>query len=257
MGSIATDLYLDLLKKSITNTLYSAEPDGGNDNQLQFVQDFIRHYINGAAISMLPMSRLDNLQYCIADVIDKRVPGDFIETGVWRGGTTIFMRASLKAYGVADRRVWVADSFQGLPEPDAEKFPIEASVHRGSVMKNAYNHFAASLDEVKHNFLAFGMLDDQVQFLPGWFKDTLATAPISKLAILRLDGDYYESTLDGLNNLYHKISPGGYVIVDDYGQDTWTYCRQAVNDFRAEHRIDEPMLKVDGSCYYWRRRQFA
>src|ERR1700722_4347059 len=247
----AVSLYLDLLKKILTNTIYKTEP--GEESEATFVRGFIDHYIQGAAISMLPLARLDNLQFCIDDVLKNSIPGDLIETGVWRGGACIFMRAMLKARGVTDRTVWVADSFEGLPEPDAEKFPIEAEFHQGSVAKDVYNHLAAGLDVVQANFKAYKMLDDRVKFLKGWFKDTLPGAPIKSLAIMRLDGDYYESTMDALTNLYDKLSIGGYAIIDDYGEDSWTYCQKAVDDYRRDHGIVDPIIQVDRSCYYWRR----
>jgi hypothetical protein len=246
-------LYLDLLKRVLTGTLFAAEPDADNKDELRYIAGFIDHYIKGKAISMLPLVRLDNLQSCIEDVIAQRVHGDFIETGVWRGGATIFMRAVLKAHGITDRTVWVADSFEGLPEPDAEKFPIEARAFKGAIMQNHYKRFAAGLEDVQANFAAFGLLDEQVRFLKGWFKDTLPNAPIESLAILRLDGDYYESTLDGLRNLYDKLSLGGYVIVDDYGEETWTECRRAVDEFREERKIVGALVRVDSKCYYWQR----
>jgi hypothetical protein len=249
----AADLYLDLLKKSLTNTIYTVEPDKNQENEVLFTHSFIHHYIKGPAISMLPLARFDNLQSCIADVVAANVPGDLIETGVWRGGGTIFMRAVLKTLGITDRIVWAADSFEGLPEPDADKFPLEAKNYRGAIMTKVYNHFAVDLGEVQANFTAYGLLDDQVRFLKGWFKDTLPTAPIEALAILRLDGDYYESTTDALTNLYDKLSVGGYAIIDDYGEDSWTYCRKAVDDFRRERGIEEPMIRVDSKCVFWQR----
>ena len=252
-GAAALGLYLDLLKRSLTNTLHATEPDADGDSEPRFVHGFVRHYIRGPAISMLPLARMDNLQRCIAAVVADGVPGDLIETGVWRGGATIFMRAMLKALGVTDRIVWVADSFEGLPEPDAEKFPVEAKAHHGAVMAKQYGHFAAGLDEVRANFAAYGMLDDQVRFLKGWFKDTLPGAPIGKLAVMRLDGDYYESTMDGLVNLYDRLSVGGFAIIDDYGEDSWTYCRKAVDDFRRARGITEELVRVDSKCFYWRR----
>jgi O-methyltransferase len=84
---------------------------------------------------------------------------------------------------------------------------------------------AVSLEQVKANFDRYGLLDDQVRFLKGWFRDTLPVAPIERLAVLRLDGDMYESPMDTLVNLYPKLSEGGYVIVDDYG--AIPACRQA------------------------------
>jgi hypothetical protein len=249
----ARSLYLNLLKKTLTNTLFSREPDLDNASQAEFMLGFIGHYVKGRAVSMLPLKRLDHLERCIVEAIERGVPGDLIETGVWRGGATIFMRGVLKAYGATDRRVWVADSFEGLPEPDAERFPAEAKAYHGGVMSHVLNRLAAGYDEVRANFEAFDLLDDKVRFLKGWFKDTLPGAPIESLAVIRLDGDYYESTMDGLTNLYDKLSDGGFVIVDDYGEDHWTYCRRAVDEFRSSRGIQEPLVRVDSSCYYWQR----
>lgn len=244
--------HLDLLKRTLTNTLFRSEPDL-DTTEMNRSMLMIRHYIEGAAISMLPLVRLDNIEACVADVIDRQIPGDLIETGVWRGGATIFMRAVLMTYGATDRTVWVADSFEGLPKPDAERFPLEARAQKGATIQHGFKNLAASLDEVKGNFSAYGLLDDQVEFLTGWFKDTLPAAPIGRLAVMRLDGDLYELTMDSLVNLYDRLSIGGYVIIDDYGEDAWTYCRRAVEDFRRDRNIADPMQAVDYTCYYWQR----
>jgi Macrocin-O-methyltransferase (TylF) len=247
------ELYLDLLKKSLTATLLAEEPDHDQESQAAFLHGFVAHYIRGTALTMLPMGRLSHLQTCVVDVIRDSVPGDLIETGVWRGGATIFMRGILKALNVTDRRVWVADSFEGLPVPDAEKFPLEAKAHAGPFMTKVCNHLAVSMEDVRRNFQAYGLLDDQVRFLKGWFRDSLPQAPIDRLAVMRLDGDLYESTHDALVNLYDRLSRGGYVIVDDYGEDSWTYCRRAVDEFRAQRGIREPLGRVDSRCHFWRR----
>jgi hypothetical protein len=247
-----TDLYLDLLKKSLTGTLFHAEPDVEQADRVLTVQ-MVRHYMEGPAVSMLPLVRLDNLRGCIEDVIRHNIPGDLIETGVWRGGATIFMRAVLRAHDVTDRTVWVADSFEGLPKPDPERFPLEARSQKGATNQSGFRNLAASLDEVKRNFQAYDLLDEQVRFLKGWFKDTLVTAPIEAIAVMRLDGDFYESTMDGLRGLYDRLSVGGYVIIDDYGEDGWTYCRKAVDEFRGELGITDPLIRVDRKCYYWQR----
>lgn len=248
-----TKLYLDLLKKSLTATLSAAEPDHDQESQSQFLRGFVAHYIRGSALTMLPMVRLNHLQACVADLLSRAVPGDLIETGVWRGGATIFMRGILKVFDVKDRRVWVADSFQGLPVPDAEKYPLEAKTHAGPFMTKVCNHLAVGIDEVKRNFESYGLLDEQVRFLQGWFNETLPLAPIEQLALMRLDGDLYESTRDALVNLYHRLSPGGYVIVDDYGEESWTYCRRAVDEFREQRNIRDPLIRVDSRCYFWQR----
>jgi O-methyltransferase len=192
---------------------------------------------------MIGRKRLNNIQECIETVLTKGVEGDFIETGVWRGGTCIFMRAILAAYGVEDRKVFVADSFEGLPKPSPDEFPED----RGDI-HHQYSELAVSQEEVEDNFRRYGLLDDNVVFLKGWFKDTLPKAPIEKLAILRLDGDMYESTMDGLNNLYSKLTSGGFCIIDDYGLDG---CQKAVDDFRTQHGIDAELKVVDWSGRYW------
>lgn len=245
--------YLDLLKRSLTNTIFAEEPDAESDDVARYVNGAISHYQQSSAVSMIPLVRMDNILSCIADVVAKDVKGDFVETGVWRGGAVIFMRGVLKVLGVTDRRIWAADSFEGLPEPDAEKFPLEAKSFKSAAMTKYYNRLAVDLPAVKRNFEAYGLLDEQTVFLEGWFKDTLPSAPIEKIAVLRLDGDYYESTMDALTNLYSKVSIGGYVIIDDYGEDNWTYCRKAVDDFRRDHGIDDQMVRIDRPCSYWQK----
>lgn len=197
------------------------------------------------AETMIGLKRLDNLQYCVTESIRKNVPGDCIETGVWRGGASIFMRAVLKAYGDNTRLVWLADSFQGLPKPDGRYPQDEGDQHW------EFSHtLGISLEQVKANFARYGLLDERVRFLPGWFKDTLPGAPINQLAVLRLDGDMYASTMDALRSLYHKLSPGGYLIIDDYALPN---CKRAVDDFRAEHQMTEQVNQIDGSGVFWEK----
>jgi O-methyltransferase len=130
---------------------------------------------------------------------------------------------------------------------------LEAKAFKSAAMTKYYKHLAVSLDDVKRNFSAYGLLDEQVVFLKGWFKDTLPDAPIKAIAVLRLDGDYYESTRDALVNLYDKVSPGGYIIIDDYGEDSWTYCSKAVDEFRKERDITDPLIRVDRPCRFWQK----
>jgi O-methyltransferase len=151
------------------------------------------------------------------------------------------------AYGDLTRTVWLADSFQGLPKPNPGRYPADRDDRLW-----AKTELAVSLDEVKANFDRYGLLDDQVRFLQGWFSETLPSAPIDRLAVLRLDGDMYESTKVALDALYPKLSVGGYVIVDDYG--AIPACRQAVSDFRLENGVEEPIHSIDWTGVYWRRQ---
>jgi len=263
--------YLDLLKKCLSFSLWDAK-DGSVDMD-QFNETRVRRGLKSIrrgmmqivhgdefyknirtrgvdwpvfAHTMIGVKRLDNLQFCVEDVLARNVPGDLIETGAWRGGACILMRAILKVYGVTDRLVWVADSFEGLPKPDSEKYPADSGDRH-----HTFIPVAVSLEQVKANFQKYGVADEQVRFLKGWFKDTLPKAPIERLAILRLDGDIYESTMDGLSNLYAKVSPGGYIIVDDYG--VVPACRKAIEDYRSANAINDPVRDIDGSGVFWQK----
>lgn len=154
------------------------------------------------------------------------------------------MRGVLKAFGITDRTVWVADSFAGMPTPDIDTYPMDEfwAASAGKIV--------VDLDTVRHNFALYGLLDDQVRFLKGWFKESLPGVPIEGLAVLRLDGDLYESTLDALTSLYPKLTPGGFLIIDDY---CFASCRQAVRDYRDVQGIQETILDIDGSGAYWRK----
>jgi len=183
--------------------------------------------------------RLENVQHCVTDVLQQGIPGDLIEAGVWRG--TIFMRALLQAYHVTDRTIWVADSFEGLPAPTATQDQRDLS---------QTDFLKVSLNQVRENFKKFDLLDEQVQFIPGWFNETLPTASIQQLAILRIDCDLYSSTRDVLTALYDRVSSGGYVIVDDYY--SWPECRQAVTEFLEERNIEANIIPIDWTGAYWK-----
>lgn len=197
------------------------------------------------AHSMIGARRIDNIDYCLERIRKESVPGDLIETGVCRGGAVVYMRGYLQAFEMSDRKVWCADSFEGLPKPShvadlrydfsAEKYPV----------------LAVSQVFVEEIFRRYGLLDTSVRFLKGWFRDTLPTAPIDQLALLRLDGDLYESTMDALTALYDKVSPGGFVIVDDYG--SFESCKLAIHEFRELRCIDEEMVRIDEHSVFWRK----
>jgi len=198
------------------------------------------------AHTMIGLKRLDNIQFCIKNILSNSIPGDLIECGVWRGGAAIFMRAVLKAYDISDRLVWVADSFEGCPRPDEKKYPNDKGVNL-----YLFKELAVSIEKVKANFESYGLLDNQVRFLKGWFKNTLPQAPMQKLALLRLDGDLYESSMDALENLYPKLSKGGYVIIDDY--HSFPSCKAAVTDYRNQHDIKDDIIDIDKDGIYWQR----
>ena len=247
----AQQLYLDLLKRCLLGLIYrdppSSAPRIGEYSTRIFIDKFREagRDIPSQAHSMIGLYRMNNVQTCVEQVLADGIPGDLMETGVWRGGTTIFMRGILQAYGVTDRKVWVADSFAGLPEPDLASHPVD------EFWLPMTGWIAVDLETVRSNFERYGLLDDQVEFLKGWFKDSLPKAPVEKLAVLRLDGDLYASTWDAMVNLYPKLSPGGFIIVDDYNLAS---CREAIHDYRETHQINEYIKDIDGHGVYWRKR---
>ena len=197
------------------------------------------------AYTMIGINRLTNIEDCIKSIISNNIEGDFLEAGVWRGGAVIFMKAVLHDLGVNNRKIWAADSYKGLPEPNKMySADAENKLYLEKIL-------VVSLEEVKNNFSRFGLLDSSIVFLEGLFKNTLPNAPIKKIALLRLDCDMYESTLNALNNLYHKLSDGGYIIIDDY--NAFEECKLAVNDFRLKYGIEETIIKIDKEAVYWQK----
>ena len=246
------EMYLELLKKAILFEIwqeYEEDLISGLYNRVRTVNPK-KHRMGEIwpkiAHSMIGRMRMDHLQTCMETVVKENIEGDFIETGVWRGGACIFMSGFLEVHGIHDRKVWLADSFQGLPAPNAAKYPKD----KGDKLYT-FDYLRVSIEDVKNNFRKYDLLDEKVQFLKGWFRDTLPTAPIEQLAILRLDGDLYESTMDSLTNLYHRVSQGGFIIIDDYVLRT---CKAAIIDFRKAHNIQVPLVEIDNSAVYWRKQ---
>jgi O-methyltransferase len=199
--------------------------------------------------TLVGLSGLDSLERCAERVFAAGIPGDFLEAGVCQGGAAIFLRALQIAFGEGHRRVWAADSFEGLAQAQAE--PDLAGGIDFTEPKSP--QLAFNLQGVMDNFRRYELLDEGVVFLPGWFAETLSREPIGPLAILRIDADMYSSTREVLENLYHLVVPGGFVIVDDYG--FFPFCRQAVDEFRSARNIREPLGYADRTVVYWRKEE--
>lgn len=231
------DLYLDLLKQALTGMVSEDPPlpvpwlPGMNyDRQVRAQgSDW-----PSQAPTMIGLDRLRHLQACVEQALDDGVPGDLLEAGVWRGGACILMRAVLEARGVTNRTIWAADSFQGL--------------HRHA---EGHEALAVSEEQVRHYFRLYGLLDDQVKFIPGWFHESLPQAPVEKLAVLRADGDQYVAQMAVLENLYPKLSPGGFILIDDY--PGIPECKAAVDDYRAREGITEEIRSFPNTGW-WRKQ---
>lgn len=267
----ARALYLDLLKRTLTRTGFEPSPQEAASGASR-IRAFLFHGLRllfrwlgwelvdpkdrtsrmegrdwpSEAETMIGWTRLAHLERCVTDVLTDRVPGDLLEAGVWRGGASILMRGVLEVYGDQERAVWVADSFRGLPRPSIREL-------RGDIgdVYWTFGQLAVSQQEVRANFERYGLLDERVVFLEGWFSETLPGAPVDRLALLRIDADMYDSTRDALHALYPKLCVGGYVVIDDYG--AVPACRKAVDEFREEQRIRAPIEWIDWTGVCWRR----
>lgn len=236
MEELNRSLYLNLLKKSVTDALYD--------------QEFLTEtHLDGLfslrrSQSMIGLRRLDNIQECFESIVAENIPGDLIETGVWRGGSTIFMAGLIKSYN-QNRKVFVADSFEGLPYPDVEKYPDDNNDPHWMC-----DYLKVSLEEVRNNFSAYDLLEDNVIFLKGWFENTLPTVKDGTFSLIRMDGDMYGSTWDALENLYPSLSIGGYLIVDDWALPG---AHKAVVDYRSKFGIDDEIININKYSIFWRK----
>lgn len=267
------DRYLWLLKRALTNLLY---PE--HDLRMVFLQgkgqtlahddlaralrdirieqpEAFRAVVDGKLVghepkarshTMIGLFRLTSLERCAEAVLADAVRGDFLEAGVGQGGAAIFMRALQEAHGAGERRTWLADSFQGVPAPDASDAPFGVDLSEARAPWLAFD-----VATVQEHFRRYDLLGPQVRFIPGWLADTLPTAETGPLALLRIDVDLFSSTTTALDVLYDRVAPGGCVIVDDYGG--LAACRAAVDQFRARRGVAEPLQWADADGVFWRK----
>lgn len=267
-GQAGPASYLDLLKNCLANTIYRDPPvHTGGPARAGFI---LEERLAGSdhpseAHTMIGVRRLDHLQRLAEDVLAQGVPGDFVETGVGRGGAVIFLSGVLRAHGVKDRLVWAADSFGEFPRsagagitrrsytsPYWEEMTMLATREPDGFQEFLTQVAAGkSYAEVRDHFARYGLLDEQVRFLRGWFCDTLPGSGIGSVALLRIDADLYDSTYQALAELYPRVPPGGYVVIDDY--HTFTECRAAVTDYFAAEGIALDLQDVDQAAAHWRR----
>ena len=241
--------YLDLIKRSVTNYAYL----GGDSAFEQF--RCVKHYdlkqsqwkIDPLSkpLSLLSKGQLDLIEKIAVALHQRGVPGDFIEAGIWRGGAVVLMRALIDAYEMEGRRVFAADSFAGIPRNErARNDPVDLWTDR----------WIAPLDEVKQNIARFGLLDERIVFVSGFFADSLKTLSDERFALIRLDSDSYDSVETSLEYLYPQLSKGGVIIIDDWHLDG---CKAAVNDYRSSHGIDDKVFVFDGNAYWTKRQDYA
>jgi hypothetical protein len=198
-------------------------------------------------VSMIGKMRMDSLRTLLEDALAEGVPGSFVECGVWRGGASIFAKAVFTAHGAA-RDVHLVDSFQGLP-PNTTALDVQDW--------SQADYLRVPQPEVQSNFERFNLLDNRVHFHKGYFRYALPTwraQDKSPIAVLRLDGDMYESTVDELYNLYDAVSPGGYIIIDDWSIKV---CRKAVTEFFSRNNLNYEVVPIDNDAAWFRKTSTA
>mmetsp|Transcript_31009 Transcript_31009/g.50165 ORF Transcript_31009/g.50165 Transcript_31009/m.50165 type:complete len:309 (-) Transcript_31009:322-1248(-) len=191
--------------------------------------------------TMVSLPRQHITRFLLESVIARNVSGDVVETGVAAGGMAILMQSILHERHQTNRKLWLADSWEGLPEPDNE---ADAKVFKKGAYLRPYGHFEKNMKDSN------SFDEGNIQIVRGLFKDTLPRAPIEKIAFLRLDGDMYASTVVALRALYDKVVPGGYIYVDDH-YEFLDACGRAVTEYWKEKEIDETLYGVHEQDYEW------
>lgn len=228
--------------------------------------------------TMVTSERLETVLQLWSDVLARGLPGDWVETGTFKGGTSLLAaKVARAAYQSPicphkiNRTIWLADSFKGLPSPTQADIVMDAKVVQeietqkvvreggGKRMDRpgSYGGYGG-VQEVKNMFAREGFLNTptingvMIQFLQGWFRETLPLAPIDRIAILRLDGDMYSSTMTALKALYPKVEPSGFLVIDDYGW--WMQCKHAVDTYFRSEQGWMPSFMSDGITGRWMQK---
>ena len=196
--------------------------------------------------SMCDVKEVDQMEYLVKDVIRRQIPGSIVETGSWRCGLMKYTKAIVDIYEGSNRQIYMFDTFDHFPKPTQNQ--KDQAIH--PIVEFLFENMQP-LDRIKASFKELGLLDDNVHFIQGLFEDTVPRTNLDKIAILRLDSDYYESTMLVLKHYYKNIVPGGWLVCDDYN-NPFLGAKSAVTDFRAANNITSPIIDTHGGSVYWR-----
>ncbi len=239
-NNLPITLYIDLLKRSITNYIYLGENDSFEQYNCLDHYHKKSHEWKPVSIPMTVLSKgqLDLVEKCVLDLEDRCITGDYIEAGVWRGGSIIFLSALLLAYDIKDRKVYAADSFCGIPKN---------TVFRHDPVDQWTDRWEANQNEVVKNIERFSIPKDAVEFVSGQFSESLKSLSDCKFSFIRIDCDAHDSVLTSLEFLYPLLQPGGIVVIDDWHL---VGCRFAVDNYRATHDIHDKIYEESGNGYW-------
>ena len=198
------------------------------DRHRDFDPEFLRLIADLRPFTMTSPERLFGLREAVEYVVREQVPGDLVECGVWRGGSSMLIATMLVALGDQSRRLWMYDTYAGMSEPTAVDGHDVIEYYR---VADRREHFMAyeSLEDVRANLRRTGLAESSIEYVVGRVEDTIPERAPARIALLRLDTDWYQSTAHELAHLYDRVSPGGVIIIDDYGY--WQGARRAVDEF--------------------------
>jgi O-methyltransferase len=217
---------------------------------IQREKDFIEKYEQVLPYTMVASDKAFGLYQALQYIIRHKIEGDFVECGVWRGGQAMLMASVLQQQNDTGRTLWLYDTYAGMSEPTPEDvfvYPEDPAAKRWKDMaRQGHNEWCyASLDEVKRNMRQTGYPEENARFVKGKVEDTLPKEIPQKIALLRLDTDWYVSTKHELEHLFPLLVSGGVLILDDYG--SWEGARQAVDEYFATHKDKILLVKVGQS----------
>lgn len=195
------------------------------------------------------LERLGSMVEALHTIDKEKIPGDIVECGVWKGGNIMLARMMCP-----ERVCWLYDTFDGMTEPHPEhdvKRDGERAIDRYNLKKAGGTKWdAVSLSEVRDNFIGVGLSLDKIHFVAGSVEDSLRILMPIRIAVLRLDLDWYGPTKIALHRLYGRVSHKGFLIIDDYGH--WLGCKKAVDEYFGDY---PPRIRkeVDYSCRMYRK----
>ena len=234
-----------MIKKLISKLLKPEVTD--NTQYADFTQDdweiinFVRPY------TMTSVERLKSLSDAVNYVVENNIEGDFVECGTWKGGSVMCMQKKLMRLNQNDRKFWVFDTYEGMPEPD----DVDKNFNKTAAQQlldaeekdNSLTWAYSNYEETTGNILSTGYPAEKINFVKGLVEDTIPETQIESIALLRLDTDWYSSTKFELENLYPKLVKGGVLIIDDYGH--WEGCKKAVDEYFKLNNIPVFMSRID------------
>ena len=197
--------------------------------------------------TMTSPERVLALRLSVEYVLQNQIEGDIVECGVWKGGSMMVVAQTLRDSGIGTKNLYLFDTFKGMPAPTEKDVSFDgmlaADLMRESPKESSSVWALGSLDEVRRNLLSTGYPAERISFVKGRVEETIPKQAPAQIALLRLDTDWYESTYHELLHLYPRLSPGGVLIIDDYGH--WAGAKKAVDEYFAEHNLHPLLHRID------------